>query len=207
VPAAPAEQGTPPSAASEPDGRERIVILGDSLTAGHGLLPEQAYPTLLQARIDAAGLDFEVINAGVTGDTTAAGLRRIDWVLREPAAVLVLALGGNDGLRGIDPPHAKENLRAMVERAREKDPDTRIILAGMQSPPNMGARYTKEFEEIYPALAEELDLALVPFLLESVGGVPELNLPDGIHPNEEGQELVARNVWEILEPVLRGEEG
>lgn len=195
---------TPPAGrSSEASALPAILIVGDSLTAGYGLPPEESYPALLQQWIDAEGLAFQVVNAGVSGDTTASGLRRIDWLLGQDVAVVVLALGGNDGLRGISPVHARENLKAIVNKIRTKDASIRIVLAGMRSPPNMGARFTGEFQRIFPDLADELDLPLIPFLLEDVGGVPSLNQADGIHPNAAGQELLARNVWEVLEPLLK----
>ncbi|MCB0322355.1 MAG: arylesterase [Bdellovibrionales bacterium] len=181
----------------------RILFLGDSLTAGYGVAPEEAYPALLAQRIEQANLPFAVQNAGVSGDTTAGGLRRLSWLLRQPVAVLVLALGANDGLRGLNLTATEENLRAIIERAREKNPNIRIVLAGMLVPPNMGEEYAKQFRALYHRVAEKEQTALVPFLLESVAAEPGLNLADGIHPNPEGYKLVANNVWQHLEPVLR----
>jgi acyl-CoA thioesterase-1 len=184
--------------------RERIVFFGDSLTAGLGLDdPAQAYPARLQQRIDAAGLPFAVVNAGVSGETTAAGARRVDWVLRQPAAVFVLALGGTDGLRGIPVTETERNLQAIVDAVRARDPDCRILLAGMQAPPNLGADFTSAFRDLFPRIARRNHLPFVPFLLEGVGGVAELNQPDGIHPNAAGARVVADNVWAVLEPILR----
>jgi acyl-CoA thioesterase-1 len=182
---------------------DAIVFFGDSLTAGYGVDPAQAYPALLGERIREAGLDFDVINAGLSGETTAAGARRVDWILRRPVAVFVLALGGNDGLRGVPPEETEANLRRIVAAVRAKQPDARIVLTGMQSPPNMGPEFTEAFREVFPRVAADLGLPLVPFLLEGVGGVPEMNLPDGIHPNPEGHVLIAEEVWRVLEPVLR----
>lgn len=179
-----------------------IVVLGDSLAAGLGLDPDQAFPALLQERIDAAGLDCKVVNAGVSGDTTAGGLRRLNWLLRQKVDILIVELGGNDGLRGIQPESTQANLQAMIDQARKKYPDIRIILAGMRLPPNLGAEYLQEFERIFPTLAEKNAAALVPFLLEGVGGERNLNQSDGIHPTAEGQRIVADNVWRVLAPLL-----
>jgi acyl-CoA thioesterase-1 len=180
-----------------------VVILGDSITAGFGVDPAQAYPALLQAKIDAAHLPFEVANAGVSGDTTAGGLRRVDWALSRGAAVLVVALGGNDGLRGISPKQTAENLRGIINRARQKIPNLPIVVAGMEMPANLGREYVDEFKNVFPTVAKETGAALVPFLLEGVGGRPELNQADMIHPNPAGHAIVAENVWRVLEGVLR----
>lgn len=178
---------------------QRIVFLGDSLTAGYGLDPAFAYPALVQRAADQAGLVVTVVNAGVSGDTTAGGVRRVDWVLREPAGILFVALGGNDALRGLPPEETRANLLAIIDRARQRAPGIRILLAGMLAPPNMGAPYQAAFAAVYPAVAEQAGVELMPFLLEEVAGRPELNLPDAIHPNAEGQERIARRVWEILD--------
>lgn len=186
------------------DERDVIVFLGTSLTAGLGLEdPSDAYPALLQGRIDAAGLPFRVVNAGVSGDTSAGGLERLDWLLDQPIAVLVLELGANDGLRGLPPEDLRANLTRIVDRTRNRHPHADIVLAGMQAPPNMGPRYTQAFQQVYRSVAADRGLALVPFLLEGVGGVAEYNQADGIHPNPEGHRRVADNVWEVLEPILR----
>ncbi|MBM3823158.1 MAG: arylesterase [Verrucomicrobia bacterium] len=186
-----------------PPAKRTVLVLGDSLAAGYGLDPAQAFPALLQRRADAAGLAFEVINAGVSGDTTAGGLRRLDWLLRREIHVLLIELGGNDGLRGIQPATTRANLEKMIEKAKGKYPKIRIVLAGMQMPPNMGDAFTEAFRVIYPELAAKHRVDLVPFLLEGVGGVPELNQPDRIHPTAEGQEILAGNIWKVLEGVLR----
>ena len=175
-----------------------ILFLGDSLTAGYGLDREQAFPALVQARIDSLGWNFEVFNAGLGGETSAGGLRRIDWLLRRPIDVFVLELGANDGLRGIDPKDTHANLQQIVERVKAKNPAVALVIAGMQMPPNMGAEYTAAFAAIFPALAEKNDAALIPFLLEGVGDQPALNLPDGNHPNVEGHQIVAETVWTTL---------
>jgi len=189
---------------STKSGGETKVILcfGNSLTAGFGLEPSQAFPAVIQEKINTRGWKFRVVNAGLSGETTAGGLRRIDWVLQRPVDVLVLELGANDGLRGLPIERAKQNLQAIIDRTRSKYPDVRVVLAGMRVPSNLGREYTSRFRAIFPELAEANKAALVPFLLEGVGGVPELNLPDGIHPTSEGQKIVAENVWKVLEPVL-----
>ena len=187
--------------------RRAILILGDSLAAGAGVDPDEAFPALLQKRIDEAGLKYEVVNAGVSGDTSAGGLRRIDWLLRRKIDVLVLELGGNDGLRGMSPGTTRTNLQTIIDRTKARYPQTKIVIAGMQMPPNMGEEYNKAFREIFPDLAKANKAALVPFLLEGVGGKAELNLPDQIHPNPEGHRIVAENVWKVLEPVLSSAAG
>ncbi len=179
------------------------MFLGDSITAGYGLEPAQAYPALIQNKIDAKRWPFKVINAGQSGDTTAGGLSRMDWLLRNHIDVLVLELGGNDGLRGLPAETTRKNLQAIIDRTREKYPDAKIVLAGMRVPPNMGRDYAKQFDAIFADIAKKNKAALVPFVLEGVGGVPALNLPDGIHPTAKGHEIVAANVWKVLEPLLR----
>jgi acyl-CoA thioesterase-1 len=181
---------------------KKILFLGNSLTAGFGIQLEEAYPALIQQKIDSLELPYKTINAGLSGETTSGGLRRLRWLLNDPPAVLVIALGGNDGLRGISPKLSKDNIRNMVNIAREVKPDMTILLAGMEVPTNLGEQYRQQFREIYPQLAKEMKLVLIPFLLENVGGIPELNLPDGIHPNVDGQKIVTRNVWKILEPII-----
>lgn len=193
------------SSAEEAAEAPAVLFLGTSLTAGLGVDPEDAYPALVEARIDSAGLPFRVVNAGSSGETSAGALRRLDWILRQPFDVLVLETGANDMLRGADPDSTRANLRRIVERVRAERPDTRIVLAGMMALPNLGREYGEEFQAVYPELAREYGLPLVPFLLEGVGGVPEMNLPDGVHPNEEGHRRVAQTVWATLEPVLREE--
>jgi len=184
----------PKATASE----KRIVILGDSITAGYGLDPKEAYPALLQKRIADAKLPFTVVNAGVSGDTTAGGLRRVTWAMTKGADVLVIALGGNDGLRGIAPAETKKNLLGIVKKARTKNPEIKVLIAGMQMPDNMGPRFTAQFKSLFPEVAKETKSTLIPFLLEGIGGVEKLNQPDGIHPTSKGQEKVAENVWKIL---------
>lgn len=180
-----------------------ILILGDSITAGYGLDLSQAYPALLQQRIDSRGWRFKVVNAGQSGDTSAGGLNRMDWLLRNRVDVLVLELGANDGLRGLPAETTRKNLQAIIDRTKKKYPDARIVIAGMKIPPNMGRDYGDKFEAVYPAVARANKAVLIPFILEGVGGVRELNLPDGMHPTAKGHEIVAGNVWKVLEPVLR----
>jgi acyl-CoA thioesterase I len=184
--------------------RERVVLfVGTSLTAGYGLPEEQAYPAHIQAKIDSAGLPFHVINAGVSGETSAGARRRLDWLLRQPFDVLVLETGANDMLRGQDPDSTRANIQAIVDRVRETRPDAEIVLAGMLALPNLGREFGARFERIFPEIAREEDLTLIPFLLNEVAAQPALNLPDGVHPNEDGQRRVAQTVWSDLEPVLR----
>ena len=182
---------------------KNILFLGDSITAGYGLEPSQSYPALIQDKIDAKKWPFRTVNAGQVGDTSAGGLNRMDWLLRSRVDVLVLELGGNDGLRGLPPETTRQNLQAIIERTQKKYPQAKIILAGMKVPPNMGADYASKFAVIYPDLAKKNKALLIPFILENVGGVRELNLPDGIHPTAKGHELVAINVWKVLEPLLQ----
>lgn len=179
-----------------------ILCFGDSLTAGMGLETDDAYPAVLQRIIDSLSLNYSVVNAGLSGETTASGKNRLNWVLNQKTDVFILELGANDGLRGINLSETRNNLQAIIDMVLAKNPDTKIILAGMQIPPNMGSVYTSEFREIFPQLAEENNAFLIPFLLKDVGGIPELNQDDGIHPTVEGQEILARNVWEVLGPVL-----
>ena len=178
-----------------------IVVLGDSLAAGYGLDPSDSYPAILQKKIGDAGWNFRVINAGVSGDTTAGGLRRLDWLLKRKIDVLLLELGGNDGLRGVAVESIKTNLQAIIERVKRRYPEAQIVILGMKMPPNLGV-YAGRFNEIFPQVATENKAALVPFLLEGVGGNRDLNLPDLIHPTVEGQKILAENVWRILRPLL-----
>lgn len=183
--------------------RRTILVLGDSIAAGFGLDAEQAFPRQLQKKIDAANLPFQVVNAGVSGDTSAGGLRRVDWQLKRPCEVLILELGGNDGLRGLSVEDMQRNLQAIIDRARAKYPQVRILVAGMQMPPNLGSDYARSFRQAFATIAQKNHTALIPFLLEGVGGIPELNLPDRIHPTAEGHKIVAENVWKILGPILK----
>lgn len=208
-----AEREVAPAAASVPAPAPRpaavsrkaeplVVFLGDSLTAGLGLAEDQAYPALLERRLDSGGKPVRVINAGVSGDTTAGGLARLDWLLGQKPAVLVVGLGANDGLRGLPVEETEKNLREIVRRA--KAAGVHVLLLGMRIPPNYGPDYTRQFEAMYPEIAEDLDVPLVPFLLEGVGGEAEMNQADGIHPTAEGQEVLADNVEPYLEKVLGG---
>ena len=181
---------------------KRIVILGDSITAGYGLDPKEAYPALLQSKIDDAELPYTVANAGVSGDTTAGGLRRVAWAMAKEADILIIALGGNDGLRGISPEETKKNLLGIAAKARAKNPDIHVFIAGMQMPDNMGPDFTARFKAVFPEAAKESKSTLIPFLLEGVGGIENLNQADGIHPTAEGQEKVAENVWKVLQPEI-----
>lgn len=179
-----------------------VLVLGDSLAAGLGVERGQAFPALLEAKAKAEGMDVQVINAGVSGDTSAGGLSRINWLLNRKTDILILELGANDGLRGIPPATTAKNLQAIIDAAKKKHPGIRIVIAGMKMPPNLGPEYTREFENIFPKLAGDNNAHLVPFLLEGVGGVPELNQNDRIHPNEQGQRILAENVWNVLGPLL-----
>ncbi len=188
------------SFAAEP--QRNVVVLGDSIAAGYGLDPDEAFPALLQQKVSRAGLPCQVINAGVSGDTTAGGLRRISWLLRQPIDVLLIELGGNDGLRGITPDETEKNLQAIIDKVKAKYPAARIVIAGMQMPPNMGKEYTERFQAVFPAVAKRNGAGLVPFLLEGVGGKTDLNQADRIHPTAEGHKIVAETVWKTLEPIL-----
>jgi len=196
----PPESTTPPIPTA---GRPSVVFLGTSLTAGLGLEPEQAYPALIQQKIDSAGLGYRVVNAGVSGETSAGARRRVDWLLREPVAVLILETGANDGLRGLPPDSLRANIQAVFDRAKANSPPPKLVLVGMRVPPNYGRAYTQAFQAVFPQLARENDAELVPFLLDGVGGVPRLNQADGIHPTAEGQRVIAETVWQVLEPLLR----
>jgi len=181
---------------------KQILIFGDSITAGFGLEEQNAFPAFIQQKIDSLGMNYNVVNAGLSGETSAGGLRRIDWVLQQPVDIFILELGGNDGLRGIDPENTKQNLQGIIGKVEEKYPGAEIILTGMEAPPNMGERYTGEFRSVFYELAEENDVTFMPFILEGVAGDPELNQGDGIHPTEEGHRVIAENLWGYLEKVL-----
>lgn len=187
-------------AAPVSDPRPRIVAFGDSLTAGLGVQADESYPAQLQRRLDDLNYPYRVINAGVSGDTTAGGLRRVSWILNNKPDLVILELGANDGLRGLDVEHAKNNLRQIVERLR--DGGATVVLAGMKLPPNYGEEYTTRFEAIYPALARDYHLPLIPFFLEGVGGASSLNQADGIHPTKEGYEIIVEEVLKVLKPVM-----
>jgi acyl-CoA thioesterase I len=189
--------------ATAPGSRGVVLFVGTSLTAGLGLDPDEAYPARVQERIDEAGLPYEVVNAGVSGETSAQARRRMGWLIRQPFDVIVIETGANDMLRGADVDSARANLAAIVDTIRQVRPDAQVVLAGMLAAPNLGRDYVERFEAVYREVAEERDVPLIPFLLEGVAGEPEMNLPDGIHPNPAGQRRVAENVWRTLEPVLR----
>jgi acyl-CoA thioesterase-1 len=183
--------------------KKAIIFFGDSLTAGYGLdEPTLAFPGLIQRRLDSLKMDYQVVNAGVSGETSSGGVGRIEWILSQPVDVFVLELGANDGLRGIPVETTEKNLQTIIDSVRAKNPAVKIVLAGMQVPPNMGAKYTNAFKAIFPTLAEKNKVALIPFLLEGVGGESGLNQADGIHPNEEGHRKVAEVVWQTLNGIL-----
>jgi acyl-CoA thioesterase-1 len=202
---------TPPAQASGAaavragDARPKIVVLGDSLTAGLGLPGDEAYPSLLQERLNKAGLEFEVVNAGVSGDTSAGGLSRLDWALQGDVKILIIALGGNDALRGLPTDALRQNLSAIIEQAQSRR--VRVILAGMEAPPNYGRDYIVSFHRVYPDLARRYKVALVPFLLQNVAGIESLNQRDGIHPTAAGARIVADNVWSVLRPLAEAQKG
>ena len=182
--------------------KKTILFFGNSLTAGYGVDPSEAYPALIQDKIDSLNMNYKVINAGVSGETTSDGNSRIAWILKQPVDIFVLELGANDGLRGIPLNETKKNLQSMIDKVKAKYPNVKVILEGMQIPPNMGPAYTSKFREIYPELAKENNIDLVRFLLKGVGGDPKLNQRDGIHPTAEGHKIVAENVWEVLKKEL-----
>ena len=182
--------------------KKSIVFFGNSITAGYQLDLSEAFPALIGEIIDSLNLDYKVINAGLSGETTASGNSRVEWVLKNKVDVFVLELGANDGLRGIQTTETKKNLQSIIEKVKNKYPSAIIVLAGMQIPPNLGQEYANDFKTIYPELAEKNNTALIPFILEGVAGVPDLNLDDGIHPTPEGHQILAENIWKILRPLL-----
>ena len=184
---------------------KRIVFLGDSLTAGYGVREEQAYPALIAQKIRDAHIPYDVVNAGVSGDTSADGLRRVDWLLQQKIDVLVIALGANDGLRGLPTNILATNLQAIMDKAKTKNPQMRIAIAGMQMPPNLGADYAAKFQRVFAEVAQKNNVVLIPFLLTDVGGHRDLNQPDSIHPTAAGQKVIAETVWQILRPILQQE--
>jgi len=183
--------------------KKTIVFYGNSLTAGYGVSPSEAFPAIIQKKIDSLGFPYNVINAGVSGETSSGGKTRIDWILREPIDIFILELGANDGLRGTPLSETKKNLQDIIDKVKAKYPDTKLVFAGMEIPPNMGQAYTTEFRNIYIDLAAKNKMTLIPFLLEGVGGEQELNQADGIHPTAEGHLIVAENVWKQLEKLLQ----
>jgi acyl-CoA thioesterase-1 len=183
---------------------KNILFFGTSLTAGYGLDdPSQAYPALIQNKIDSLKLPYHVVNGGLSGETSAGGLGRIDWILKQPVDIFVLELGANDGLRGLSVVETTANLQAIIDKVKAKYPNAKLVMEGMQMPPNMGQKYTAEFKNLFSSLAVKNEMLFVPFLLEGVGGVAKLNQNDGIHPNEQGAEILAQNVWVILKPALQ----
>ncbi len=189
---------------AEAQQQQTILFFGDSITAGYGLDEEQAFPALIQQKIDSLGAEHNVVNAGLSGETTAGGARRVDWILQQEIDIFVLGLGGNDGLRGIDPANTKENIETIISKVKEKNPEIEIVLAGMEAPPNLGVQYTNRFRQLFSDVAEQYELTFIPFLLDDVAGIRELNQPDGIHPTAEGQQIIADNIWDYLKPFLNG---
>lgn len=185
-----------------PDPPKNILFFGDSLTAGYGLSTEEAFPALIEKEFNKAGKVVKVTNAGLSGETSAGGLSRIDWILRQPVDIFVLELGANDGLRGLPLDQTRSNLQAIIDKVKARYPDVKLVLAGMMVPPNLGKEYTSEFRNIYPDLAKKNKATLIPFLLEGVAGDEKLNLPDGIHPNVEGHKIVAKNLAKTIGPLL-----
>lgn len=181
---------------------KNIVFFGNSLTAAYGLDVSEGFPANIQRKLDSLNLPYKCINAGLSGETTAGGVGRIDWILQQPLHIFVLELGGNDGLRGIPLTETSKNLQTIIDKVKDKYPDATIVLAGMRIPPNLGKKYSEDFHQLYKTIADKNKVALIPFLLEGVGGEEGLNLPDGIHPNAAGQKLVAENVWKVLQPLL-----
>jgi acyl-CoA thioesterase I len=182
--------------------QKTILFFGTSLTAGYGLDPTEAYPALIQNRIDSLQMPYKVINGGLSGETSAGGKGRIDWLLKQRVDIFVLELGANDGLRGLPVSQTIKNLQVIIDRVKAKYPDAKMVLAGMQVPPNMGAKYAADFKNMFPDLAKKNQMVLIPFLLDKVGGVPALNQADGIHPTAEGDKILAENVWVVLKDLL-----
>ena len=180
-----------------------ILCFGNSITAGYGINPEQAYPAILETMIKDEGKECRVINAGLSGETSAGGLSRVNWVIRQPIDIFLLELGGNDGLRGLPLDQTESNLQAIVDAVTSKYPEVKIVIAGMMVPPNMGEEYGSRFIKIFPAIAQKNKATLIPFILKDVGGIPELNLPDGIHPTPEGHRILAKTVFEAVKPLLQ----
>jgi acyl-CoA thioesterase-1 len=194
--------GVVPPATPNPTARRTILFLGTSLTAGLGLDPDSAYPQRIQRKVDAAGLPYQVVNAGVSGETSAGLLRRLDWVLKQPAEVIVVETGANDGLRGLPITATSATIGSVLDRIRRDRPAATLLLVQMEAPPNMGQDYTRAFHAMFPTLAREHGATLLPFLLENVAGRPNLNQSDGIHPNNAGERIVTDNIWRVLQPVL-----
>ncbi|AFL82140.1 lysophospholipase L1-like esterase [Aequorivita sublithincola DSM 14238] len=200
------ENATTETESSEKASSKTILFFGDSITAGYGLDDtNDAFPGIIQTKIDSLGLNYQVVNSGVSGETSAGGKSRIDWILNQDIDIFILELGANDGLRGVAITETKANLQAIIDAVKAKSPNTKIVLAGMQLPPNMGADYTTQFKEVFSDLASKNDLAFIPFILKDVGGVKKLNQNDGIHPTAEGHKILAKTVWEVLSGVIKEE--
>ncbi len=180
-----------------------ILFYGDSLTAGYGLSPEEAFPALVEKKLNKTDKKVKVVNAGLSGETTAGGLSRIDWVLRQPVDIFVLELGGNDGLRGLPVDQSRKNLQGIIDKVKAKYPDCKIVMAGMMVPPNMGKEYTEAFKRVYPDLATKNKATLIPFILDGVGGIEKLNQADGIHPNAEGHQIIANKISPVFEKLIQ----
>ncbi|WP_316832678.1 arylesterase [Pedobacter aquatilis] len=193
---------TETAAAAKEKDTKTILFFGTSLTAGLGLDPSEAYPALIQNKIDSLKLPYKVINGGLSGETSAAGKGRIDWLLKQKVDVFVLELGSNDGLRGVPVTETTKNLQAVIDKVKAKYPDAKLVMTGMQMPPSMGTKYATDFKNIFPELAKKNNMSLIPFLLDKVGGIPKLNQADGIHPTAEGDKILAENVWVVLKPLL-----
>ncbi len=198
-----AETPAAPAAAATKASTKRLLFFGNSLTAGYGVEPEQAFAGLIGQKIDSLGLPYEVINAGLSGETTAGGRSRVGWILKQPVDIFVLELGGNDGLRGLPLRDTRQNLQGIVDTVRRRSPGAQIVLAGMQIPPNLGPAYARDFKVLYQEIAAKNKLVLIPFLLQGVGGDRTLNQPDGIHPTPAGHRIVARTVWATLGPLVK----
>lgn len=182
--------------------KKRLVFFGNSITAGYNLDPESAFPSLLQQKLDSLNYDYEVVNAGLSGETTSAGVERLDWVLKGEVDIFALELGANDGLRGLPLTETKQNLLKMIDAVKGVNPEVKILLLGMEVPPNMGDEYAAEFRAVFKEVAAEREVAFIPFLLQGVAGIKELNLEDGIHPTEEGHKILADNIWQVLQGLL-----
>lgn len=196
------DTATEKTAQKSAEKKKSILFFGDSITAAYGLDKSEGYVHEIRERIDSLGLNYKVVNAGVSGETTAGGKGRIDWILRQPIDVFILELGGNDALRGIEVQSSYENLEFIIQKVKEKYPSCKIVLAGMMAPPNMGESFTKPFAEMYPKLAKAYNTSLIPFILDGVGGIPKLNQKDGIHPTAKGHQILADNVWKVIEGLL-----
>lgn len=198
----PTSSTTKAAEAPAPSKKKNIIFFGNSLTAAYGLDIKDGFVSLIQQRLDSLGMDYRTVNAGLSGETTAGGKERINWVLRQPVDIFMLELGGNDALRGLPTESSQDNLEAIILAVKEKYPAAKILLAGMEAPPNMGTDYTAAFRKMYPALAEKHGTALIPFFLENVAGIPDLNQGDRVHPNKVAQKILVENVWKVLEGLL-----